>query len=116
MMENDFNIKEIVRIESKGKSTVMFFSDGFSEIVGNSIDELEKEFADWNFVRIHPRHLINPIYYYKPSRFITPAIEMMDGTLLPVDKDYDNLGSLGKKQDSWWKRVLQTLKIKQNLY
>jgi hypothetical protein len=111
-MENDFNVKEIVRVESKGADTYLHLTNGYSEKVGNSIDDLEKEFSDWNFVRIHSRHLINPLYYYKPSRFVTPAIEMMDGTLLLADKYFIKLNTLVKRQDSWWKRVLQILKSK----
>lgn len=110
-MENNFNVKEIVRIESKGKNAIMFFSDGISEIVGNSIDELEKELSEWNLVRIHPHHLINPKYYKKASQLSSPAIEMSDGTILPADSNLLDL-SEELKPKSWWKKILGQSKHK----
>ncbi len=111
-MKNEFNVKNIVRVEVKGNNTYLLYDDGTGETVGNSIDDLEKEFLEWNFVRIHPKHLINPVFFYKVSRFITPAIEMMDGTLLPADKNLIDLSSFYSEKKSWWSKILQTLKIK----
>ena len=111
-MEEKLEIKKIVRVEAKANSALLFYENGYSEVVGNSIDELEKEFIGLNFVRIHPRHLINPTYYYKISKFITPAIEMTDGTLLPADKNLIDISEFSFKKDSLWDKILQALNIK----
>lgn len=111
-MKNEFDVKNIVRVEVKGNDTYLLYEDGSGETVGNSIDDLEKEFLEWNFVRIHPKHLINPVFFYKVSKFVTPAIEMMDGTLLPADKNLIDISEFYFKEDSLWNKILQILKIK----
>lgn len=110
-MESSLNIKEIVRVESKGLNTYLFFAGGYNERVDNSIDELEKEFAKWSFVRIHPQHLINMIYYKKVSTFSSPAIEMNDGTLLPANANLININQFANKHNRWWQKILQIIKM-----
>jgi len=110
-MENDFEIKKIIRVEAKGVNTYLFYAGGDREMVGNSIDELEEEFSEWNFVRIHPRHLINRDYYKRMSAFSSPAVELSDGTLLPADRELIS-GMIPDKQKNWKQRLLQIIHLK----
>ena len=104
MMEKDFKINVVVRVEAKGRQTYVIYNDGSKDAVGNSIDELEQEFASWNFVRIHPNHLINPEYFNKVSKLVTDAVEMKDGTVLPAEKGL--MEGLQNKGRSGWKQKL----------
>lgn len=85
--ENTRTIREIVRVEAKACNTFIHFSDGYVERIGNGIDEMEKEFKDWGFWRIHPSHLINPFFFRDAKEVTSQCIVMKDGTELPVSKE-----------------------------
>ena len=106
-MDNEFEIKKIIRVEAKGENTYLFYQDGSRELVDNTIDDLEKAFSEWNFIRIHPRHLINRNHYKRLSAFSFQAVEMSDGTLLPAEKDMID----GKQLDirKTWKQKIKEL-------
>lgn len=84
-MNNNQSVNEIVRIEEKGLNTFIHFQDGQFERLSTSIDDIEKRFASWDFIRIHPRHLINPRFYKNIVFQQTPCVEMIDGIQLPTD-------------------------------
>jgi DNA-binding LytR/AlgR family response regulator len=109
-MEKEPDIKNIIRVETKGDNTYLFYTDGKRELTGNTIDDLERAFLEWDFVRIHPRHLINKNFYKKMSAFSFPAVEMNDGTLLPVSKDMIENGELNMTK-TWKQKIIEMFKF-----
>ena len=103
-MKTGTDLKNIVRIEGKSGKTLVYFADGSSEPVTNSIDDLEKELAEYNFIRIHSRHLINQRYYDKVSSVKKSVVVLKDGTILPAEPDM--MGLERKTTSSGWKRFL----------
>ena len=95
---NKRSIDNIVRVERKFDNTFIYFSDGLIECVEHSIDELEQDFTNLEFWRVHPNHLINPDYFNRVISNSNKSIVMQDGTELPVNKDM-----IHKKQ--WNKRI-----------
>ena len=104
-MKTGIDSRNIVRVESKTGKTLVYFADGSSEQVTNSIDDLEKGFAEYNFIRIHPKHLINQRYYDKVSSVKTSVVVLKDGTILPAEPDM--MGLERKTTNSGWKRFLK---------
>ena len=111
-MDDDRNIKEVVRIESMGVNTFIYFADGYAEQVAQSIDEMELEFlSSGQFVRIHPRHLINSSYYKKVSNIQQPFVEMTDGMMLPTDSRLINVEDLfPERRKIFWRRITRFFK------
>ncbi len=79
--------ESLVRIERKFNNTFIYFSDGLIECVDHQIDDLEKDLKDLDFWRVHPNHLINPLYFNKVISTSSKRVVLKDGTELPVFKN-----------------------------
>lgn len=102
-MELEQSLKEIIRIEARGNTSWAFMTDGRKKQLTNSINELEMELEKWNFVRIHPLHLINPLHFKHLSKIVLPHITMSDGALLPTDSNLVDFKSFNRPQKKhWW--------------
>jgi hypothetical protein len=88
--DNQRSTDKIVRIECKFNNTYIYFSDGLIECVEHGIDDLEQDFSDLKFWRVHPNHLINPAYFNRFISITNKSIVMHDGTELPVIKNMIN--------------------------
>lgn len=105
-MTKNRSVSEIVRVEAKGINTFIYFEDEHFERLSSSIDALEERFLEWDFIRIHPNHLINPNYYYGICYQQTPCVEMSDGTKLPTDNRLVDVESLlPERKLSVWKKI-----------
>ncbi|TLX74623.1 LytTR family transcriptional regulator [Labilibacter sediminis] len=105
-MDKSTAIKKIVRIESKELNTLVYYTNGNVEIVSNSIDEVEREFASLGFKRVHPCHLVNGNYLRGIRNVSQPFLLLNDGTMIPTSKkllegsDIEDSGST-----SFWTKI-----------
>jgi hypothetical protein len=108
-MEIDQSVKEVLRIEANGSQSKVYLTKGKTEILNQDINELEKEYLQWNFIRIHPQHLINPLHYKQLSSIKALHIKMVDGSQLPIDPNFIDIETITSSSKSWWHKTLNLL-------
>ncbi len=77
------NYNEIVRFESDGSYTSVFFSDGKKLVISKLIKEFEDLLSEHDFFRVHQSHLINMEYFYCFEKSEN-QIRMKDDSIIPV--------------------------------
>ncbi|GAB3505847.1 LytR/AlgR family response regulator transcription factor [Emticicia fontis] len=77
-------IKDVIRCESDGNYTRIFFNDHSSMIVSRTLKDFDELLEDMNFLRVHQSHLVNLKYLKKYVRSDGGYIEMQDGTQITV--------------------------------
>jgi len=77
---------DIVRIEGDGAYATIHLADGESEMVSQSIGQLENEINNPSFLRIHTSHLINQQYLRKYIKQDGGYALMTNGEKLPVSR------------------------------
>jgi len=77
---------DIVRIEGDGAYATIHLADGESEMVSQSIGQLENEINKPSFLRIHTSHLINQQYLRKYIKEDGGYALMKDGVKVPVSR------------------------------
>jgi len=77
---------EIIRFESTAHSTIIHFLNGTTSNIVESINSIEKQLKDSDFIRIHEDHIINVNYIAKIADDFSDSIELENGVLLPVNK------------------------------
>lgn len=75
---------ELLRVEETDKKTLLIFTDGKVDESVLSIDVLEWELPKNDFVRIHPKHLINKNYQKKVFTVHTDWMELENGEKIPI--------------------------------
>lgn len=53
------NVSEIVHCEAQSNYTVVYLTDGSKIMLSRTLHEFEKQLADFGFLRVHHKHLIN---------------------------------------------------------
>ncbi len=79
-------IKDIIRCESDGNYTRIFFTNQPPMLVSRTLKDFDEILEDLNFVRVHQSHLINLKYLRKYVRSEGGYLEMHDGTQITVSR------------------------------
>src|SRR5210317_793333 len=85
------NTKEIVRIEADRSYSWFFLNDGRKFLVSRNLKEYQELLSDRNFFRTHNSHLINLEHVKKYIRHDGGAIEMTDGSKVPISRGKKDL-------------------------
>lgn len=85
-----FKNNEIIHFESVTNNTIIHFINGTSSEIHESIDSIEKQLTDVDFIRIHDEHIINVNYLTKIPDNLSDSVELENGVLLPVNKQTIN--------------------------
>ena len=82
-------LNEVVRLESDGGYTKIFFRDGSTVLSSSSLGSYETQLVEKSFFRVHRGHLINTSFFrsYKKSGYII----LKDGTEVPLSKRKKNV-------------------------
>lgn len=80
-------IKDIIRCESDGNYTRIFFINAPSMLVSRTLKDFDELLESLNFVRVHQSHLINLKYLKKYIKSEGGYIEMQDGTQITVSRN-----------------------------
>jgi len=76
----------IIRVESEGNYSTVFFTDGKELMISKNLKYLEDRLINLNFFRPHNSHLINCSYIAKYQRVDGGLIEMGDGFQVPLSR------------------------------
>lgn len=78
------NIADIVRCEADSSYTTFYMSDKTKIIVSKTLHEFEESLADYNFFRIHHKHLINLSHLKEYIKGKGGQVIMTDNSVLDV--------------------------------
>ena len=80
-------VKDIIRLESDGNYTLFFFSQKQKMLlVSKSLCEFCKVLEDYDFCRVHDKHLVNLHYIKQYTRGEGGSIIMCDGAEVDVSR------------------------------
>lgn len=79
-----FDIDEILRCESDKNYTTFFLINGKKFISAKTLKEYEELLSEYNFIRVHQSHLVNPQFIREYIQ--KGSMEMRDGTRIPVSR------------------------------
>ncbi|MES2589299.1 MAG: LytTR family DNA-binding domain-containing protein [Bacteroidota bacterium] len=77
------NSSEIIRFESEGSYTTVYFQEGKKIVVSKLIKEFDEMLSAQNFARVHQSHLINMDYFFCYEKSDNHII-MKDNSEIPV--------------------------------
>lgn len=80
------NTKEIIRVEADRSYSWFFLVDRRKILVSRNLKEYQELLSDRNFFRTHNSHLINLEYVKKYIRHEGGAVELTDGTQVPISR------------------------------
>lgn len=80
------NTKEIIRIEADRSYSWFFLQDKRKLLVSRNLKEYQELLTDRNFFRTHNSHLINLEHVKKYIRHEGGAIELIDGSQVPISR------------------------------
>lgn len=81
-----FKNSAIIRFESVGDNTIIYFLNGKLLEIDESIDSIEVQLKDSGFIRIHDKHIVNVNYITNIPYNSTDLIKLENGVLIPVSK------------------------------
>jgi len=84
------NAKEIVRLESDGGYTKIYFNDGRMILTSKYLKEYEKVLSRENFCRIHHSHIINVSCMKEYIKGRGGQVILLDGSTLNVSQNRKN--------------------------
>ena len=80
------NTKEILRVEADRSYSWFFLADRRKILVSRNLKEYQELLADRNFFRTHNSHLINLEHVKKYIRHEGGAVELVDGSQVPISR------------------------------
>ncbi len=80
------NTKEIIRVEADRSYSWFYLKDHRKILVSRNLKEYQELLTDRNFFRTHNSHLINLEYVKKYIRSEGGAIELIDGSQVPISR------------------------------
>ena len=80
------NTKEIIRIEADRSYTWFYLKDKRKLLVSRNLKEYQELLSERNFFRTHNSHLINLEHVKKYIRHEGGAIELIDGSQVPISR------------------------------
>lgn len=78
------NIHDIIRCEADSNYTLIYFSDHTKTIASKTLSDFEKCFANYHFLRIHHKYLINPNHIKEYIKGRGGQVVMSDNSVLDV--------------------------------
>ena len=81
---NISNTEDIIRLEAQGNYTKIFAKHDREIMSSKPIREYEQLLPQNKFIRIHNSHIVNLQYVSKYIRTKTGALELIDGTKIPI--------------------------------
>ncbi len=81
-----FKNETVLRFKAMGGRTMIFFTDGRSQEVDESIDNIEKQLKDSDFIRIHSLHIVNVNFITQIFNGPDDFVELNDHKVLPINK------------------------------
>ena len=85
------NTKEIIRIEADRSYSWFYLMDRRKLLVSRNLKEYQELLSDRNFFRTHNSHLINLEHVKKYIRHEGGAIELIDGSQVPISRGKKDL-------------------------
>jgi two-component system, LytTR family, response regulator len=79
-----FDIDEIVRCKANDNYTEFYLADGQRYVASKPLKEYDALLHDYNFLRVHQSHLIDPVYIKQYTN--KGMLELKDGTQIPVSR------------------------------
>ena len=83
-----YNISDIVRCEADGNSQFVYFNNKQRVQINKSLEILENNLHELDFVRVHHKHLINLRYVKKYRTGRNPNVVLSDNTELPISQTF----------------------------
>jgi len=80
------NTKNIIRVEADRSYSWFYLSDNRKILVSRNLKEYQELLTDRNFFRTHNSHLINLEHVKKYIRHEGGAIELIDGSQVPISR------------------------------
>lgn len=80
------NTKEILRVEADRSYSWFFLTDRRKILVSRNLKEYQELLSDRNFFRTHNSHLINLEHVKKYIRHEGGAVELIDGSQVPISR------------------------------
>ncbi len=80
------NTREILRVEADRSYSWFFLTDRRKILVSRNLKEYQELLADRNFFRTHNSHLINLEHVKKYIRHEGGAVELVDGSQVPISR------------------------------
>ena len=80
------NTKEIIRVEADRSYSWFYLKDNRKLLVSRNLKEYQELLTDRNFFRTHNSHLINLEHVKKYIRSEGGAIELIDGSQVPISR------------------------------
>ena len=77
-------ISDIIRCEADSNYTLIYLMDKSKIIVSKTLQEFEEQFANYNFIRIHHKHLINLNHLTNYIKGKGGQVRMSDDSLIDV--------------------------------
>lgn len=78
------NVKDIIRAEAHGCTTVIHLADGQVLSVSKLIGEFDEMLSDYDFIRPHRSHLVNADFIKVCEKSRNGALILKDATKIPV--------------------------------
>lgn len=78
------NIQDIVRCESDGNYTRIFFNNGKKLLVSKTLKEFDELFSEFGFFRVHNAHLVNISYIERCEKTKGGNVFMKDDSIVPI--------------------------------
>jgi two-component system LytT family response regulator len=79
-----YKLNDIIHFKSEGNKTILFQSDGTSNLIGENIDDIEKQLTNFPFIRTHEHYIVNLHHIKKVSGANDDLIELGNGGVVPV--------------------------------
>ncbi len=80
-----FKNHEILRLESVGENTIIYFLDGNSLEIDNPLDNIEAEMKNTEFIRIHDKHIVNVNHIARIAAGNDDFVELSNAEVLPIE-------------------------------
>lgn len=77
---------DVIRFERHGKESIMHLADSSCISIDVTLDNVDKQLKNTEFIRVHSSHIINVNYISKIPEYSTGLIELENGELIPVSK------------------------------
>jgi two-component system, LytTR family, response regulator len=81
-----FQFDDIIRIEADGMYSHVYLSNHSKMVVSRPMGTLKKNLSETIFIRVHHSHLINIHYLTRFIKGENGALELKDGSIIPVSK------------------------------
>ncbi len=86
-----FKIEDIIRCQSEKGYTMIVLKDKKEIWSSKGLSEYDNILADFDFIRVHRSHLINPRYIVQFNKGKTPIVVLSDGSNISVTSNRERI-------------------------